>query len=174
MIIANLTNLGKLTQSCNPLVFSHPGISEWTIPDKNTKESKWKSVPWWTIPRPAVIHWRSPAWNYACSYQRHCCHHVQKHSFHFDNLVIFSSNYTILVYLQNATMSKKILVGEFTLQQVTYRFKPPDESIVFLFIFIRLTPENHQNMSWFCPREKQCNASTPLKLWGQWIDSFGQ
>ena len=30
-------------------------------------------------------------------------------------------------------MSKKILVGEFTLQQVTYSFKPPDENIIVFF-----------------------------------------
>ena len=38
LVIIIVTDLGKLTQSCKPLVFSHPGISEWTIPGGKDKK----------------------------------------------------------------------------------------------------------------------------------------
>ena len=46
------THLGKFTQSCNPLVFSQPGISEWTIPGKIEIYNVTKQIPIseWTIP----------------------------------------------------------------------------------------------------------------------------
>ena len=56
-----------------------------------------------------------------------------------------------MVYLQDPTMSKKIFMGEFTLQQVTYSFEPPDENVVAI-IDSDLDAREPTCTTWLCPK----------------------
>ena len=76
------------------------------------------------------------------------CHHSLPNG----QLIILTS-IKYFVYLQDPTMSKKIFMGEFTLQQVTYSFEPPDENVVAL-IDSDLDAWEPTCTTWLCPNIK--------------------
>ena len=116
--IGYATHLGKFTQSCKPLVFSQPGISEWTIPGKIELKNKQK----WLMSQQntsscshplevSCLKWFGNVIQIAWS--------VFTIMFQVESLYMNSYMADIfnqMVYLQDPMMSKKVLVGELSLQ----------------------------------------------------------